>query len=350
MKIDNFLTRIKINKQYAASTVKSYSMILKKFDSVIKELTFGKRGVEESEQLTVNDVEYFIWREKIKGKSAKTCNWYLAVIRDFIQFCDRNHEKVFDYRDIILMKQPKTKVDALSENEVQRLLNYMKADRSKDELTKSRDYAMVSILVNTGLRVSELCNIKTSDIREELQIIWKNQTLRLVYLFQEHLALIKLYLFLRESKNIKSEYLFCSHSNNSKWKQLSRCAVEVIVKDAAKNAWIKNSVRPHKLRHTFATCLLRRWGNIYYIKELLWHQYITTTQTYLSATNNDLKKTQNLLKSARLAEQEMEELTPMPWQIIIKDSRLFDQFTTRNVYPNLNGVGRRVPNYEFSGY
>ena len=106
----------------------------------------------------------------------------------------------------------------------------------------------------------------------------------------------------------------------------------------------------HKLRHTFATCLLRRWGNIYYIKELLWHQYITTTQTYLSATNNDLKKTQNLLKSARLAEQEMEELTPMPWQIIIKDSRLFDQFTTRNVYPNLNGVGRRVPNYEFSGY
>ena len=69
------------------------------------------------------------------------------------------------------MKQPKTKVDALSENEVQRLLNYMKADRSKDELTKSRDYAMVSILVNTGLRVSELCNIKTSDIREELQII-----------------------------------------------------------------------------------------------------------------------------------------------------------------------------------
>ena len=242
------------------------------------------------------------------------------------------------------MKEQRRKIDALTENEVQKLLNYMKADDSKDELTKTRDYAMVSILLYTWLRVSELCDIKVDDVKEELQIIWKNQTLRLVYLFQEHLTLIRLYLFLRQGQKIQSDYLFCSHSNNTKWKKLSRTTIETIVRTAGINAWISNPVWPHKLRHTFATSLLRRWWNLYYIKELLGHQHITTTQTYLTATNSDLKKTQGLLKYARGVEDFEEELTPMPEQIIIKDKNLFNQF--RNPIPSFQQwFGRGVSNY-----
>ena len=62
------------------------------------------------------------------------------------------------------------------------------------------------------------------------------------------------------------------------------------------------------------------------------HQHITTTQTYLTATNSDLKKTQSLLKYARGVEEIEEELTPMPEQIIIKDKNLFNQF--RNPIPS----------------
>jgi site-specific recombinase XerD len=96
------------------------------------------------------------------------------------------------------MKEPKKKIDSLSEADAERLLQYMKADKSKDELTKTRDYAIVSVLMNTGLRVSELCNIKIEDVKNELQVIGKNNSLGLVFLFQEHITLLKLYLFLRE--------------------------------------------------------------------------------------------------------------------------------------------------------
>jgi len=73
----------------------------------------------------------------------------LACIRDFIYYAERSGEKVFNYKEIVLMKEQRRKIDALSENEVQKLLNYMKSDDSKDELTKTRDYAMVSILLYT---------------------------------------------------------------------------------------------------------------------------------------------------------------------------------------------------------
>ena len=349
MKIENFINRIEVNRQFARSTVNSYTRILNNFNEYVKELYIWQKSIEDTEKLTVRDVENFISIQKIRWKSARTCNWYLACIRDFVFFAERSWEKVFNYKEILLMKEHKRKIDALTENEVQRLLNYMKVDKTKDELTKARDYAMVSVLLYTWLRVSELCNIKVEDVQEELQIIGKNSSLRLVYLFQEHLTLIRLYLFMREWKKIKSEYLFCSHSNNTKWKKLSRVAVEEIVKTAGIKAWITNPVWPHKLRHTFATSLLRRWGNIYYIKELLGHQHITTTQTYLSATNQDLKKTQNLLQTSR-AEQYMEEeqLDPMPENIIIKDQNILNQF--RNFIPGLqrsfqNQMNRGVPNY-----
>ena len=351
MKKENFINRLQVNRQYASSTISNYTRVLNLFDDYVKELYFWKKSIEDTDQLNVRDVENFISVQKIKWKSARTCNLYLACIRDFIFFAERNGEKVFNYKDIVLMKEVRKKIDALSENDTQRLLLYMKNDETKDELTKIRDYAMVCVLVYTWLRVSELCDIRVEDVREELQIIWKNNTLRLVYLFQEHLTLIRLYLFMRDSKKLKSEYLFCSHANNAKWKKLSRVAVEQIVKTAGINAWITNPVWPHKLRHTFATSLLRRWGNIYYIKELLWHQHIATTQTYLSATNKDLKKTQSLLQAARFADKqfmEEEQLEPMPEQFIIKDPNLLNQF--RNLIPGLqrniqSQFGRGVPNY-----
>ncbi len=349
MKIETFIDRIKINKQYASSTVNSYTRTLIRFNDYILSVSLWKRSIEDTESLTVWDVESFIGQEKIKWKSAKTCNGYLACIRDFISFAERSKEKVFNFKEIILMKEPKRKIEALTENETQKLLAYMRADQTKDELTKTRDLAMVSILLFTWLRVSELVNIKVDDVREELQIIGKNNSLRLVYLFQEHITLIRLYLFLREWQHINSEYLFCSHSNNSKWKQMSRSAVENIIRDAGIKAWITNPVWPHKLRHTFATSLLRRWWNIYYIKELLGHKYITTTQTYLSATNDDLRKTQNLLQAARAVEYE-EQLMPMPENVIIKDPNLFDQFRRQTISNFQQGLGRGVPSYVWAGY
>lgn len=320
MKISEFINWLKTNKQSSLSTIDNYSRTIRRLDAYLKELSFNQRGVEDTEKLTVLDVEWFIRWEKIRGLSARTCNSHIVIIRTFLNYAAHCWEKVMNFNNVTLMKEPKKKVDALSENDKNKLLLYMQSDMTKDELTKTRDYAIVSVLLSTWLRVSELCNIKLEDVRKELQVIWKNSTVRLVYLFQDHVNILRLYLFLREGKHIKSDYLFCSHSSNSKWKKLSRNTIESIVRTAGEKAWISEPVWPHKLRHTFATDLLRRWWNIYYIKELLWHSSVLTTQHYLTVTNKDLKETQELLLNRY--DDQTKTLDPLPKQFIYKPEEL----------------------------
>lgn len=173
-------------------------------------------------------------------------------------------------------------------------MDYLKADKTTDELTKVRNQCMCSLFLHTWLRVSELNALKTADLEEELQILGKWWELRVVYIFNEHIRILNLYLFLRKRKHIDSDYLFISHSNNSKWRRLSRSSIANIISDIAKKAGIEKNVHPHLLRHTFATNILRKWWNVYYIQRLLGHKNITTTQLYLDATNVDLVKTQSL--------------------------------------------------------
>ena len=327
---------MKTNKQSSRSTIDNYSRALRKLDNYLKELTFNRRGVEDTESLSVLDIEWFIRGEKLKGLSAKTCNSHIVIFRAFLNYAKHCWEKVLDFKDVTLMKVKNKKIEALSENDKNKLLLYMQSDTSKDELTKTRDYAIVSVLLSTWLRVTELCNIKLEDVKKELQVIWKNSTIRLVYLFQDHVNILRLYLFLREGKGIKSDYLFCSHSSNSRWKKLSRNTVETIVKEAGEKAWLSEPVWPHKLRHTFATDLLRRWWNIYYIKQLLWHASVLTTQNYLTVTNKDLKETQELLLNRY--DDQTKTLDPLPKQFVytpeeieaINSNKYFDEYSKNN--------------------
>ena len=261
----------------------------------LKKISLGKRGVEECEKITMYDIESFILKNKsILKKSARTCNNYIASIRLFLKFCYMQGRGVIDYKRVLFWKENRKKIWFLTEEEVSKIMNYLKADKTMDDLTKVRNQCMCSLLLHTGLRVSELNNIKIADVEEELQIIGKWWELRVVYLFNEHLQLLNLYLFLRKAQHIKGEYLFISHSNNSKWRKLSRNSIAHIISNIAKKAGIEKDVYPHLLRHTFATNILRNWGNVYYIQRLLGHKNITTTQLYLDATNVDLIKTQRL--------------------------------------------------------
>jgi site-specific recombinase XerD len=126
-----------------------------------------------------------------------------------------------------------------------------------------------------------------------MQVIGKWWSRRLVCLYSDYVKVIELYLFLRRKLKINSDYVFVSHSNNSKWKPLSRASVEDIISKAWKKVWLE--IRPHKLRHTCATQMLSNGWDIAYISQILWHKNITTTQTYLDYCNDKLRKTQLLI-------------------------------------------------------
>ena len=126
-----------------------------------------------------------------------------------------------------------------------------------------------------------------------MQIIGKWWKLRPMFLTDEDINLINLYLFLR---NNNSQWLFISHSSNSIWNKLSNVSIEKIIKEWAKKAWIEWRVFPHKLRHTFATNLMNSWVMLTHIQTMLWHESLITTQKYLSVINNELERSHNMIK------------------------------------------------------
>ena len=278
---------------YAEKTVKNYIKTLELFDDYVRNLTFGERGVQYPHSIELEDVEQFAERERLRGKNIKTVNNYLAWIKMFMKFCMHKWLKVMDHRRILFAREPEYHIQAINEEEMKKLLQYLRFDKTKDEITRMRDYAIGLVLTYTWLRVSELCNLKVQDIRENMQIIGKWGSRRLVYLYSDYVKVVELYLFLRRRKKINSEYVFVSHSNNSKGKKLSSVSVESIIKKAWLKVWI--NVRPHLLRHTCATQMLENWWDIVYIWQILGHKNLKTTQCYLDYSNDKLKKTQFLI-------------------------------------------------------
>lgn len=278
---------------YSESTIKNYIRTLDLFDDYVRSLSLGERGVQYPYTIELEDIEQFAERERLRGKEIRTVNNYLAWIKMFLKFCTHKGLDVMDYKRILFAREPEYKINALDEKEFKKLLEFMKSDRSKEEIVRMRDYAMGLYLVYGGLRVGELVNLKVSDIRENMQVIGKGGSRRLVCLYSDYVKVAELYLFLRRRVWIESEYVFVSHSHNSLWKPLSRASVESIISKAWKKVWLE--VRPHKLRHTCATQMLEHGGNIAYISQILWHKNIQTTQTYLDYSNTKLRNTQLLI-------------------------------------------------------
>lgn len=290
---NEFAKWLKNTKWFAMSSIQWYLRSIYLLDDYIRIITFGERGVEYPHTIELEDIEEFAEREKLRGKDVRTVNNYLAWIKMFLKYCMYKGIHTIDYRRVMFAKEPEYKIHALDTEETKKLLNYMRNDTSKDEITRMRDYAMWLVLTYGWLRVQELIDMKVEDVREYMQVIGKGGSRRLVCLYEEHIHVIELYLFLRRKLKIKSEYVFVSHSNNSKGKQLSRTSVEDIIKKAWKHVGVK--VRPHKLRHTCATQMLLNGWNIAYISQILWHKNLKTTQTYLDYANSELKKTQRLI-------------------------------------------------------
>lgn len=296
MIIDNFVNRLDENRWFSKNTVANYRRTIILFDNYLKSVSLWGWGVEQCEKIKLKDVNLFIQQQKLKKKDARTCNNYLACIKNFLRFCLIMWYNVEDYRKILYAREIKKKIDSLSDDECERLMRFfrkIKCKNEKEELIKTRNLCIVQLLLYTWLRVSELASIKVKDVKRELQIIWKWWKRRVVFLYPEDLKMIDLYLFMRE-KFIDSEYLFVSLSSNCMWKPLSRVSIEKFIREWWKQVWV--DVFPHKLRHTFATCLLRKKADLVHIQNLLWHGNINTTMTYLSVLNKDLEKTQRLIK------------------------------------------------------
>lgn len=288
-----FAEWVKYNRGFTDWTISNYCRTLWMLDWYLKKISFWKKWIDNPEAINLFDIEMFIKLERVKWKTVSTCNNYLAWIKLFMKYNTVIWKNVFDYRRILTAKEPQKKIEALTDEEAKKLIQYFRTVPcrwAKEEIIKTRNFMICWLLIYTWLRVNELSSLKISDIKEELQIIGKGWKRRVIYLFKEDLDIIDLYLFMRKDD---CPYLIVNHSSNYKTKRLSNVSIENIIREWWKEIWIK--VFPHKLRHTFATNLLRNWAKLPYIQQLMGHSNIQTTQAYISVLNSDIKETQSLM-------------------------------------------------------
>lgn len=278
----DFKTYLLIDKKYSNETIESYMNDLYKYYYYI-----DKKGLTISSIKRKEIMEYTKYLKEIK-LSSRSINHNISVLKTFYKFLvvsEHFKSNPIDY--VETPKVGKTLPKVLSYEEIKQLLDVDLIDKYS-----YRNKAMLELMYATGLRVSELVNLKINDIDLDMAFVrtmGKGSKERIVPIGDYAILFIKEYLLNYRHELLKkenNEYLFL----NNRGKRLSRQSFYKLVKELAIKKNIKTEFSPHTLRHSFATHLLDRGADIVSIKEMLGHSSLSTTQIYTHISNQKLKE------------------------------------------------------------
>lgn len=285
--LEKFLYYLEFEKNTSPKTIENYSLRLNRFVNYVW-------NIDVRDIKTMQILDYRMYLNQL-WLSKKTVNYHIVALRSFCKFCLKNDIDCISPDKLELSKMPAREINFLTEDEVQSIIN-APLEYEKNDLIKKRDYCILEMLYSTGLRVTELINLKRSQIDSETKqfsVRWKWSKIRAIFMTEKAKTALVEYL---KTRSDDSEYLFISLSANSRWNKLSRNSVEDIVKKYKNFAWIKKKVTPHTLRHSFATSLLKKWADIRAVQSLLGHSSITTTQIYTHVDDRYLQSVHDLLE------------------------------------------------------
>lgn len=275
VQVDKFLFFLKVELNYSELTIKSYQLDLTDF--------FGYIESKKINYLTItnHDVRgYLKYLDSCNLKNS-TISRRISTLRTFYNYLvDENIVENNVFHNVKNPKLEKKLPNYLNYNEMEELLESI--DISTTEGLKKR--LLIEMFYSTGCRVSEMINVKISDIdftNKTIRIMGKGSKERIVYFGDYASKYLDNYL----SKVKCDKYLF----TNKKGEKLTINEVEQIVKDIMKHISIKTHVTPHTLRHTFATHLLNNGADIKTVQELLGHANLSTTGIYTHVSSDRLK-------------------------------------------------------------
>lgn len=280
---DNFLSYLSVERALSKNTLLSYGRDLKKYIAYLQEL-----GIKSLSRATRKEISDFMFKLKDEGLSSVSIARNLAAIKVFCRFLVR--ERIIPDDPSALVDSPKLWKripDSLSEREVNSLLSA--ADVSR--IQGVRDRAILELMYATGLRVSEAVNLKIQDVNLEvgfLRCLGKGSKERIVPLGKEAISALNKYLLEARPKLARpssESVLFLSRLG----KRISRQSFWKLIKAYSSKAGIQKAIRPHSLRHSFATHLLERGADLRSVQEMLGHADISTTQIYTHVDKNRLK-------------------------------------------------------------
>jgi integrase/recombinase XerD len=281
--IDAYLDHLRVERALAKNSLEAYARDLGELARELPEEATG-----EPRQIEAGHVLEFVLSGARRGKSARSSARQLSALRGFFKFLVR--ERVIDTDPTELVDRPrlaKKLPRVLSYEEVNLLL----AAPPKDTAKGIRDSAMIHLMYASGLRVSELCALKVGDLDRKLGTVaplGKGGKRRVVPVGEIALDRIADYLELvrAHAKGASTDpHLFLS----PRGRRFTRQGLWKLLKTYARGCGITSPISPHKLRHSFATHLLRGGADLRAVQEMLGHADLGTTEIYTRVAQDHVR-------------------------------------------------------------
>ncbi|WP_416327363.1 tyrosine-type recombinase/integrase [[Eubacterium] hominis] len=284
--LEKYLGECKTRKNLNPKTLKAYAIDLNQFMEYAKKKDCTKDIINQ----------YFdcLYERYPKPKTVKRKIASIRALFSFLTYEDYIEANPFE-KIRIQFKEPKLLPRTIQMSNMNQIIQmaYQKIQNSPTLYKKKkavRNTAVIELLFSTGIRVSELCNIKCKNINlndGELLIFGKGAKERMLQIGNDNvLKILKQYEALYQEELQVSEYFFLNKSNE----RLSEQSVRILLKKIEQEIGLDQHITPHMLRHTFATQLLEEDVDIRYIQKILGHSSISTTQIYTHVSSHKQKE------------------------------------------------------------
>ena len=284
--IDKYLEYLKVERKYSNKTILSYKDDLIEYNEFLGNNFTNILNIDMN---IVNNYMKYLYDRKITKSSISR---KLSSIRGLYNYLVR--EDIIKENHFNKIQNPKRELylpKFLKDEELDKIFSVCNSNNPTEE----RDTLIIELLYATGVRVSELVNIKIIDINREeklIKVLGKGNKERMV-IYNNHTKKA-LDTYLKDGYNYfnkkSSEYLILNKNGN----KLSERYIREIINKKVSQASLDIKISPHTLRHTFATDILENGADLMTVKELLGHESLNTTSIYTHITNEQIKKTYNL--------------------------------------------------------
>ncbi|MBE51093.1 MAG: tyrosine recombinase XerD [Flavobacteriales bacterium] len=271
--INDFKSYLQIERSLSENTVNSY------INDVSKLANFFAK-CQKNIHLSSDDLNDFIKEINKEGISARSQSRIISGIKSFYNYLIL--ENYIEFNPASKLESPKIGMklpDTLSVDEIDKIISAIDLTHPQGQRNKT----ILEVLYSCGLRVSELINIKISNIKineEYIRIIGKGNKERLTPVGKKAINDLKVYISkIRSKQKIQKgydDYLFL----NRRGKKLTRVMIFTIIKDLSKKINLNKKISPHTFRHSFATHLIEGGADLRSIQEMLGHESIITTEIY----------------------------------------------------------------------
>jgi integrase/recombinase XerC len=282
---NKFITYLSSEKRFSEHTIKSYATDLKQFTSF---LSSEFQIIDEINEISFQIIRTWIASLLEKGISPRSVNRKISTLKTYFKFLIREGELIENPMTKVVAPKSKKRLPVfIEEDQIASLLNEVQFEK---DFVGQRNKLIIELFYVTGIRLSELINIKISDVdfnNQSIKVLGKRNKERIIPLSSNVVNDLNIFI----ENNQQNKYLFTNLEGNKLYNKLVYRLVNKYIGEISS----VNKKSPHILRHTFATHMLNNGADINAIKELLGHANLSATQVY---THNTIEKLKTVYKQA----------------------------------------------------